>query len=377
MFTRRIRLFRLLGFDVRVDASWLIIATLVTWSLAEGFFPHHYPGLTSGVYWLMGIAGALGLFGSIIIHELSHSIVARRYGMPIDGITLFIFGGVAEMRGEPPNPGAEFRMAVAGPLASALLGIACYAANIVAQAAAMDLPVIAVLNYLALINLLLAAFNLVPAFPLDGGRMLRAALWHWKGDIRRATRMSSRMGSGFGIVLIVLGLLQFMSMNFIAGMWYVLIGMFIRFAAEASYRQLVFRQYLHGEPVRRFMTDRPDTVSSRMTLHEVVEDHLYRRHHKMFPVVDGDRLLGLVTWRQIQAVPRERWEACTVAEVMTGCSETNTIAPDADATDALALMQRTGSSRLLVARGQRLEGVLSLKDLMEFFSLKIDLESRG
>lgn len=376
MFGHSARLFSILGFDIKVDASWLIIATLVTWSLAVGFFPFHYPGLADATYWVMGVTGALGLFGSIVIHELSHSVVARRFGMPIDGITLFIFGGVAEMRGEPPNPRSEFLMAVAGPVASAVLGLACHAANLLAQVAGMETPLLAVLNYLALINLLLAAFNLIPAFPLDGGRMLRAALWRWHGDVRRATRVSARMGSGFGIALILLGLLQFMTLNFIAGMWYVLIGVFVRFAARASYQQLVFRQYLQGERVARFMTDRPVTLSPHVSLRRAIEDQLYRHHHKMYPVVDRDELLGLVTWQQIRTVPQEDWDRRTIAEIMTAADADNTIAADTDATEALALMQRTGASRLLVARGRRLEGVLALKDLMEFFAIKLDLESK-
>ena len=191
MFGARITLFRLLGFEVRLDASWLILAVLLTWSLARGYFPAYYPGLAAQTYWWMGVVGALGLFASIVLHELAHSVVARRYGLPMRGITLFIFGGVAEMDDHPPTAKSEGMMAIVGPIASYALALVFYLLHLAGSGGGLPEALTGVLGYLAFINLVLATFNLVPGFPLDGGRVLRSILWAWKGDLRWATRTAS------------------------------------------------------------------------------------------------------------------------------------------------------------------------------------------
>ena len=206
MFGKRITIFKLLGFEVRIDASWLIIASLVVWTLATGYFPFQTPGLPGGTYWWMAIAGAVGLFASIIIHEFAHSVIARREGIPMKGITLFIFGGVAEMKDEPPSAGTEFRMAIAGPIMSVFVGTCCYAIYLLGTQRGLPAASLAVFSYLAFINIALAVFNMLPAFPLDGGRVLRAYLWNRSHNLRRATRFVSRLGAGFGTGFIVLGL---------------------------------------------------------------------------------------------------------------------------------------------------------------------------
>lgn len=377
MFSKRFTVFRLLGFDVKIDLTWLVLALLVTWTLARGVFPFYFPELSTQTYWLMGIAGTLGLLVSIVFHELCHSLVARRYGLPIKGITLFIFGGVAEMDEEPASPKAEFLMAVAGPLASFALAFVLYAALLTVSEAGSPVSVRGVLFYLAYLNGLLAAFNLIPAFPLDGGRMLRAALWGWRGDIRWSTRISSTIGSGFGLALIALAALAVVRGNFITGMWWFLIGMFIRAAAGMSYHQLLMRDVLRGEPVRRFMNVSPMTVPPSISLQELVDDYIYKYQFKMFPVAENARLLGCVTTREVKAVPRGDWARRTVQEVFKTCSPENTIAPDAEALEALSRMARTGSSRLMVVDKGALVGVVALKDLMRFLSLKLELEERA
>jgi len=374
MFGRPIRLFKLLGFEVRVDASWLIIAALVTWSLGAGFFPYYYPGLASSDYWWMGVAGAAGLFGSIIVHELFHSLVARRFNLQIRGITLFIFGGVAEMEKEPPSAKAEFSMAIAGPITSIVIGFIFYGIH-EAAAGAWPRPVAGVLAYLAWINWLLAAFNLIPAFPLDGGRVLRSMLWYRKGDLGRATRISSSIGSGFGGVLMILAVVQLFTGNFISAVWWFLIGMFLRGASQASYQQLMIRSILAGEPVRRFMRTNPVTVSPDATIQELVEDYVYKHHYKMFPVVDGEQeLVGCVTTSQIKSIPRQQWPWHRVHEIVQPCSAGNTVSPDTDAMNVLATMTKTGSSRLMVVENNHLEAVITLKDLLNFLSTKLELE---
>ncbi|MEX2015678.1 MAG: site-2 protease family protein [Candidatus Hydrogenedentales bacterium] len=377
MFGKRVKIFELLGFSVYIDASWLVLALLVTWTLAVGYFPDDYPGLSTATYWIMGAVAMVGLFGSIVLHELSHSVVARRNGMHMKGITLFIFGGVADMDSEPPSAKAEFWMAIAGPIASVVIGAACYAIAQFAAAADWPAPIVGVIAYLAFINIVLVLFNMIPAFPLDGGRVLRAILWGWKKNIRWATRISSTIGAAFGFFLMALGVFAFISGNFIAGMWYFLIGMFVRNAAQGSYQQVLVRRVLEGEPISRFMNPNPITVAPDTRLDEVVENYVYRYHHKMFPVVDGDRLVGCVTTREIQEVPRAEWSQRTVADVMKACDRDNTIPLDADAMDALTRLSKTGTSRALVVDNGRLVGVVALKDLMRFLSLKIELEGDG
>jgi len=374
MFGRSIKLFNLFGFEVSIDLSWLIIAVLVSWSLAAGLFPYLYHGLPPKTYWLMGIVGALGLFLSVIFHEFCHSLVARRLGLPMKGITLFIFGGVAEMGDEPPSAKVEFWMAIAGPISSLGLAGAFYLIYLQAVSTGWPLPVYGVIRYLSYINVLLAVFNLLPAFPLDGGRVLRSILWGAWNDLRRATRVSSIIGSGFGIVLIAMGILQFIGGDFIAGLWWFLIGMFIRGAAQMSYQQLLVRNALEGEPVRRFMNLNPITAPGSITVEQLVEDYIYKYHFKMFPVVEDERLVGFITTRQVKEVPREQWNRVTIGEIAKTGSHENTISPEVDAVKALALMHKTGNSRLLVVEGNRLVGILTLKDLMAFLSLKVELE---
>lgn len=374
MFGKRLTLFELFGFKVQVDVSWVLLAVLVTWSLAEGYFPQTHQGLATSTYWLMGAAGAVGFFLSLILHELSHSLVARREGLAIRGITLFIFGGVAHMEDEPPSARTELLMAIAGPIASIVVGAAFFGLFVAGGRIGVPEHFLDIPYYLALINVVLAGFNLIPAFPLDGGRVLRAALWRWKDDIRWATRIAARAGAGFGLVLIALGVLWFITGDIIGGVWWVLIGMFLRGAARASYRQLLTRQALEGEPVRRFMVSDPVTVSRETSVRRLVEDYIYRHHYDVFPVTEDDSLVGCVGTKQVKRLDREEWDRRSVAELAEPCSDENTVTPDTDAVKALAVMNRTGNSRLMVAENGRLVGIVALKDLLQLLSLKLDLD---
>ena len=374
MFGKRIKLFKLIGFEVSIDLSWIIIAILVAWSLSTGFFPFQYKNLSTQVYWVMGIIGAVGLFFSIIAHEFCHSLVARKKGMPMKGITLFIFGGVAEMGDEPSSAKDEFLIAVVGPLSSIAIAAIFYSIYQLGRASGWPQAVIGVVAYLSMINGLLAIFNLVPAFPLDGGRILRSILWGWKGNLRWATRISSLIGGGFGIFLIIMGFIRILSGNFIGGMWLGLIGLFIQSAAKMSYRQLITRKALEGEPLKRFMQTDPVTVPDSLTVNQLVENYIYRYHFKMFPVVNSNKLLGCVTTKQVKEIPREEWDQKTVGEVADRCSAENTIEPNADAVQALSAMRRNKASRLMVVENDQLVGIIALKDMLEFLSLKVELD---
>ncbi len=375
MFTRKVPLFKLLGFEVSIDLTWLILAILVTWSLAAGLFPALYPALASATYWWMAVVGALGLFVSIIVHEFSHSLVARRFDMPIKGITLFIFGGVAEMtEEEPPSAKAEFLVAAVGPVTSIAIGVLFYAVAAGAEALQWPVGIVGVLSYLAWINVILAVFNMVPAFPLDGGRVLRAALWHWKGRYRWATRMAANAGSIFGLVLIGLAVLSVLGGNFIGGMWWFLIGLFVRNAAQMSYQQVVIRQALRDQPIERFMTPDPVTVPPDMTIGQLVENYLYQHHFSTYPVAEESGLLGSIELRDIKRVDRDEWDGVKVADVMHAISDDNSVDPRTDAAKVLQMMMQKRRTRFLVVKDGQLRGIVSQSDILRFLAVKLDLE---
>lgn len=374
MFSSQVSLFDILGFKVRLHLSWIFLAALIIWSLARGYLPDYYLGLSDSTYWWMGTIATIGLFGSLVFHEFAHSLVARRLGIPIDRITLFIFGGVAHTNKEPPSPKAEFLMAMAGPLASFALSAGLYLAFEVGYRIHLPLPALGVLGCLAFANSFLGGFNLIPAFPLDGGRALRAGLWHWKNDFRRATQWASRAGSIFGLLLILSGLVYVITGNFIVGLWWFIIGLYLRGAAATSYYQVVARTMLGGEPIQRFMTPNPVTVSPDLSVEKLVEEHFYRSLHTMYPVVDEARLVGCVGSKQISGIPRDRWNRLMVRDIALPCSKDNTVDMETGALAALALMNRTGNSQLMVMDGERLAGIVTLKDLLKLLALKLDLE---
>lgn len=376
MFGNRITLFSILGFKVSLDLSWLVLLLLLTWSLARGLFPYYFEELPNATYWWMGLIGSIGLFFSIVFHELCHSLVARSYGIPMKGITLFIFGGVAEMDEEPPSAKAEFMMAFAGPLSSFVLGGFAYLVYRASLPIA-PVPVQGILLYLALTNIILGIFNLMPAFPLDGGRVLRSILWSWKNNLKWATRISSRIGSFFGVLLIVLGIFSILSGNLLGGVWWFLIGIFVKNAATMSYRQLLTRKALEGEKVSRFMVPNPVTVPPALSISQLVNDYVYRYHYKMFPVVSAGTPVGCVTLNQVKEFPAPEWDRHTVGEISSGNLADTTVAPDTDAVKALSIMNRTGNTRLMVVHNGELVGIVSLKDLLKFLSIKLDLEEES
>lgn len=374
MFGKSLTLFQVFGIKVKVNIGWAVIALLIAWSLAQGFFPALYEGLPPQTYWWMGLAGVIGLFFSILLHELSHSVVARAYGMTISGITLFLFGGAAEMEDEPPSPEAEIVMAIAGPVMSGLLAGLFYLGAWAVQQTGGPQPALGVLRYLGVLNLVLIVFNLVPAFPLDGGRVLRGILWARRGDLRWATWRASRIGAAFGLVLMGFGALAAIAGAAVGGLWWILIGLFIRFAAQSSYYQLEARRYLEGEPVSRFMTEDPATAPPDITVRRLADEWIYKFHHEFFPVTDGGRVVGCVGTGKLKEIPSSEWDKTTVREIMSPCSDENSVDADEDAVKALAKMQKSGQSRLMVLRKGKLVGVITLKDLLKLISLRMDLE---
>lgn len=374
MARRRWTLLRLFGFEIRFELTWLILLALIIWSLSEGYFPEAYADLPESTYLWMAVIGAAGMIASLVIHELAHSLVARGYGMTIKGITLFAFGGAAELEDEPPTARAEFLMAVAGPLTSLVLAALFWLLAGALATAGVPMPLVGIVRYLAAINVILALFNLVPAFPLDGGRMLRATLWGWRGDMRWATRIAANIGGAFGIALIALGIVSAFSGNLVGGMWYALIGLFVRAAAAGSYQQLVTRQVLGRVPVGRVMTRAVVTAPPETTVAALVDDYFLARNLKLVPVVADGSAIGVVDVRAAKAVPRGDWERRRIADIMTPLSPEITIGAEANAGAALERMTRGGLSRLLVMEGARLAGIVSLTDILRVVSVQLEFD---
>ena len=373
MFTSRIPLFKLLGIQVGLDVSWFLLAFLLVWSLSAGYFPWALPGLEGATYFWMGLLGAIGLFASIIFHEFAHALVARQYDLPISNITLFIFGGVAEMEDEPRTAAAEFWMAIAGPIASLILSLAFYLL-LTTGIATETSPFGAVIGYLAFINLVLAIFNMLPAFPLDGGRILRSALWWYNDNFKKSTRIAAAAGSVLAVLLMALGVFNIINGAFVQGIWQMLIGFFIYSAAGASRAHAELRTSLHGVTVSRVMRPEVITVPAGTPVQSLVEDYFYRYYFKLFPVVDGGRVVGVVGLKEVGNVPREDWGRVRTSEIMMPLDKENSVRPDVPVYNVLRQMQGQGKSRLVVTDGQSLKGVITLRDIMGYLAVRGELE---
>ncbi|MFQ5787145.1 MAG: site-2 protease family protein [Thermodesulfobacteriota bacterium] len=373
MFGKGLKLTEILGIEIWVDYSWLVIFALVTWSLAGGFFPHEYPGLSSLTYWIMSAFSAVLLFVCVLLHELSHSYVAQKSGIAVPRITLFIFGGVAQIADDPKNAKTEFNVAVAGPICSFFLALVFWV-SAKSDFVSSNVQFLAIFEYLAFINVALAIFNLVPGFPLDGGRILRAYLWDRWGDVRRATHTVSRIGSGFGIGLIVLGLLNFFLGNFIGGIWFVFIGIFLNQAAKSGYRMTLAKDALAGVKVRDIMTSKVISVPASITISDLVQNYFHHYIFITFPVVnEKGELLGLVSVKQVKGVSQEMWNQTTVEKIMTKSSDINVLNPDDEALSAVNLLMKDELGRAPVMEGRKLVGILTRRDIMTFLSIKFDL----
>jgi Zn-dependent protease len=360
------------GFEIRIDLSWLLIFFLILWTLTANIFPANNPELSGGVYLLMGIVGTILFFVSLLLHELSHSVVARSKGIPVEGITLFIFGGVSRTRMDAETPGDEFQIAVVGPLMSlalaALFGLIWY----LGETAGWSGAITGVTAYLSWINTALAVFNLLPGFPLDGGRLFRSVIWKITGNIKKATRIASIGGRVLGFFLIFWGFWQLFSPlpNFIGGLWLILIGWFLNTAAEASYQDLVVRSMLQGTQVREVMTLDPETIPADLTLQMLMEQYFFNRNYQSFPVIESGRPIGMVTLNQVKQVPRDQWESQAVKDIMTPTGQGITVQPDEDMSNVLEKMQATQSRRLLVVDDGNLKGILSVTDLANWLQRK-------
>jgi len=366
---------RILGIPIKVHVSWFLVFGFVTWSLSTGYLPETVPGLSIPRYWFMGGVAALLLFGSVLLHELGHSYVALRYRIPIEQITLFIFGGVAQMNREPPGPRAEFLIAIAGPIVSFVLGGLLFG---LAAAAHAKPGLVALGSLLGFVNLNLGLFNLIPGFPLDGGRVLRAGLWAWSGDFYQATRHASVAGQGFGVlfalfgaVLVIGAALGSMPGPLAAnGGWIVLIGLFLFAVARGSRRQAALRASLAKMVVGDLMVRDVVTVSPDLSVEEAVSQLFLRHGYGGFPVCEDGHVIGMVTIRDVQPPPQSLWPSRRVRDIMQPWSNAMEVTPDTPAITALEQMLREGQSRLAVVQDGLLVGLVTRSGISRFLQLR-------
>jgi Zn-dependent protease len=350
------------GFRIRVDYSWFFVFALVTWTFAAWEFPNQLPGLDRPVYLLMGIVGALLLFLSVVLHELAHSVVARARGIPVEGITLFIFGGVAEMRMEARRPVDEFLLTVVGPLSS--LGLAAAFLGLASLAGLAELPAAAtVAGTLSVLNLVLAVFNLIPAFPLDGGRILRSVLWRLTGDLSLATRWATLIGRGFGWLLIMAGLYLFLQGYALSGAWGVLLGWFLTSAATSAARQDRLRQALTGVAVERVMRQGTAVVPAELSVAELVDRYFLNTSLRACAVARGGQIIGLVTTGDVGGVDAVERSATPVFEIMRPIAEIPAVEHDVPVLEVLARLRGGREDRVLVIREGEFQGVLTVQDV--------------
>ena len=369
-----IDLFKVAGIQIAIDYSWIVIFLLVFWSLSAGYFPHECPGYGWGQYLVVGVVATLLFFASVVTHELAHSLVANRLGQPVRRITLFIFGGMAHLSREPSNATVELKIASVGPLTSLALGAIFWVCQPIAERIGLPLLWVAVFNYLAFINVALALFNLLPGFPLDGGRILRGVLWRRSGDLRAATARAADWGAGIAFGLMGLGLLEIFAGALVGGLWLIFIGMFLRGAARASYHGVVVEQALSGARVRDLMVSEPVIAPGDLTVSQAIEEHFLRHGFGGFPVGEPGQIEGLVSLAQIKHCPPDQRAQRRVREIMRPADDSVKIAATASVSDALRQMVMSDSSRLLVTDGGRVIGLITLSGAMRFIQLKTELE---
>jgi Zn-dependent protease/CBS domain-containing protein len=368
-----INLFKVAGIQINIDVSWFIIFLLVLWSLSAGYFPRQFPGQTAQIYWGAGLVATLLFFFSVLFHEMSHSLMAQRCGIEISEIKLFIFGGVARLSEDSKNPVTEFKIAVVGPLSSFVLAIFFWFCHKLLGGLQFPLAQ-AVTGYLVWINVALGIFNLLPGFPLDGGRILRAILWYKTGSLSRATKWASDVGKGLAVALMVLGALQIFAGMLIGGIWLIFIGMFLRGVAEGGYQEVVMRQSLEDVEVHEVMIEDVVTVQPDLTVRELVTDYFLKYGFKGFPVMDGGKVSGVISLAEIKDIDRDHDQTTRVADIMLSLEDTMVISPDTSLVIAMRKMLTENIARLLVMENDQLLGMITKTGLMRFLEIRNILE---
>ena len=374
MTRHNIPLGRILGIPIGLDYSWFVIFALLTWMLAGNYYPAEFNDWPPLLYWFMGAVTAIMLFVSVLLHELGHSVVALRYSIPVRSITLFLFGGVAQIGAEPPTAIAEFFIAIAGPLVSLSLAALFF---VVQPLVAGIEPLLGLAKYLAYINLALVLFNLIPGYPLDGGRVFRAIVWSITGNMRRATLISANVGRFFAFLLIFTGVWQMFSGNFGGGLWIAFIGWFLDNAASGQLQQTMSRGLLEGHRVSQAMSTHCAAVPADLMLQQLVDEHILASGQRCFLVNRGDATVGLMTLHRIKEVPRPEWATTSAAQVMLPLEQSKRIDVDSELWAALQEMDRDGVNQLPVTRDDHVVGMLSRDDVITFLRTLQELGTKA
>ncbi len=364
------RIGRLFGFEINIHWSWLFIFFLVTWTFSNSILKDFYPDWTSARRLVVGGGIAIVFFLSILLHEMSHSILAKRFGIPVTSITLFVFGGVSNLAKEPQNARQEFWIAVVGPLTSLALALLFAIAHLALHP--IDRGASGVATHLAVLNFSIGIFNLVPGFPLDGGRVLRSMFWWRKRNMLDATRIASNVGQVVAYVIMGLGVISFF-FSIITGIWLFLIGNFLRSASAASYEQLFLERVLKGIPVLLVARNDYTKVPPDLTLTELVEDYVFAADGRAFPVMAGDELLGLITLTDLRKVPREEWKTTTVYRAMTPFAKLRTVEATDDLPKVLAHMAAGDINQVPLVEGKLLRGMIHRSDLIRYIRVRQEI----
>lgn len=389
---RGIKIGKVFGIQIAIDTSWLLILVLTTWNLSTAF-GELQPDWGNPLRWSLALIASLLFFVSVLLHELAHSLVARAKGIPVRRITLFLFGGVSNIQKEPDSPQAEFLMAIVGPLTSIALGLALsvvagltvgsvrIAVSDPLQAARQLTPLTTLLMWLGSVNVIVGLFNLVPGFPLDGGRVLRSILWAVQGDLRQATRWATAVAHGIAWTMIVGGIAMVFGLRVpilgegvANGLWLSFIGWFLNNAASTSYQRVVIQDVLEGVSVSQIMRTDPPTISAGLSVDELVHGHVMRMDDYAFPVMQQDRFVGLVTLKDVRKVSRDRWPDVPVQQIMTPRAELETTHPDEQAAEALNVLTRSEYRQLPVLDETGLRGLLRRRDLIKWMQLHSEAE---
>jgi Zn-dependent protease len=360
---QNIPLGRILGIPIGLDLSWFLIFALLTWMLGGSYYPAEFKNWPPLLYWFMGAVTAIMLFASVLLHELGHSVVAIRYKIPVRSITLFIFGGVAQIGAEPPSAVAEFWIAVAGPIVSLSLAVLFSALKPVTTGIG---PLLGLLEYLAYINFALVLFNLIPGYPLDGGRVFRAIVWAVTKNMRRATIMAANVGRAFGFLFILAGVWRMFSGDFGGGLWIAFIGWFLDNAASAQIQQAMLQGLLAGHQVAQAMSSHCVAIPAELTLQQLVDEHILTGGRRCFLVNRGSDTVGLMTLHRIREVPRGEWQTTSAAQAMLPLDKLVRISPDKELWTALQQMDRDGVNQLPVMTDNQVVGMLSREDVISF-----------
>ncbi len=367
-----LRIGSIAGINIYIHFSWLIILVFLTFSLATGWFPAYYSGWSAPTYWIVAFIAAILLFVSVLLHELAHSLVARARGLPVHNITLFIFGGVSNLEQEPSSPGIEFQMAFVGPLTSLLIGALASVLSLPLRST--NSPVVAILGYLAVTNILLGIFNLIPGFPLDGGRVLRSIIWKISGSLRTATRITATIGQLIAYLFILWGIFQFFAGSILNGLWIGFIGWFLLNAAQSANTQVMLQSIFRGVTVAQVMNPQPVTVPANISLQKLVYEYFLPQGLRSAVVVQGDQLAGLITLSDIRHVPQEQWSQVPVGHIMIPLEKLHVVSPEQNLNDVLPLMTGRDVNQLPVVQNGRLVGILSRDAIMRYLEVRRSLD---